>query len=132
MGKAPVAIGAFSVLAAAIAFAAGITLIWPGGPVDVIWAIRQDEAHRQMVALGWPAGLGLWLVAAVAIATAAGSFRQRRWAWWLAVVALSINGLSDVARLATGGIIEGIAGALIAGVLLWWLTRDGVRAQFSA
>ena len=104
------------------------------GLADILWRIVcAGEGMRQAeTALGWPAGLGLWLVAAVAIATAAGSFRQRRWAWWLAVVALSTNGLSDVARLATGGIIEGIAGALIAGVLLWWLTRDGVRAQFSA
>jgi len=130
MRKAPVAIGVFSALAAAIALAAGITLIWPGGPVDVIWAVRQDDAHQQMVALGWPAGLGLWLVAAAAIATAVGSFRQRRWAWWLAVVALSVNGLSDLARLATGGIVEAIVGAVIAGVLLLWLTRPGVREQF--
>lgn len=131
MRKAPVAIGAFSVLAAVIALAAGITLIWPGGPVDIIWAIRQDDAHQQMVAFGWPAGLGLWVVGAVALATAIGSFQHRGWAWWLAVIALSVNGLADLARLASGGIIEGLAGVAIAGVLLFWLTRRNVRAQFA-
>jgi hypothetical protein len=131
MRLAPILIGAFSLLAAAIAIAAGITLIWPGSAVDVIWSIRQDDTHQKMVALGWPAGLGLWLLGAVALATAVGSFGQRRWAWWLAIVTLSVNGLSDVARMAMGGVVEGLAGAAIAALILFWLTRPKVRAQFS-
>jgi hypothetical protein len=60
-----------------------------------------------------------------------GSFGQRRWAWWLAIATLSVNGLSDVARMAMGGVVEGLAGAAIAALILFWLTRPKVRAQFS-
>jgi hypothetical protein len=127
---APVVVGVLSVLAALIAAAAGTTLLFPGGPLDVIWMIRSDDVHQQMLALGWPVGAGLWLVAAVGVATAVGSFAAMRWAWWLAVVALAVNGLSDLGRLALGGILEGVLGAVIAGVLLFVLTRPGVRSQF--
>jgi len=130
MRAAPALIGAASVLAAGIALAAGITLIWPGGPVDVIWSIRQDDTHQRMVALGWPAGLGLWAVGLVALATAFGSFMRRRWAWWLAAAALGVNGVADLARLAMGGVVEGGAGVVIAALILFWLTRPKVRAQF--
>jgi hypothetical protein len=129
--SAPAVVGAFSLLAAVIALAAGTTLIWPGGPVDVIWAIRQDDTHAKMVALGWPAGLGLWVVGLVALATAVGSLQQRQWAWWLAAATLAVNGVSDLARMAMGGMVEGAAGVVIAGLILFWLTRPGVRGQFA-
>ena len=131
MRLASAIVGALSLLAAAIALAAGTTLVWPGGPVDVIWAIRQDDTHAKMVALGWPAGLGLWVVAAVAVVTAIGSFQHRRRAWWLAAVALAVNGVSDLARIAMGGVVEGAIGVVIAGAILFWLTRPGVRGQFA-
>jgi hypothetical protein len=128
---APNLVGAFSVLAALIAGTAGATLLFPGTPLDVIWAIRSDAVHAQMLALGWLAGAGLWLVALVAIATALGSFGRRRWAWWIAAVGMIANCLSDLVRLAGGGIIEGLLGLLIAGSILFWLTRPKVRAEFS-
>jgi hypothetical protein len=131
MRMAPAIVGAFSLLAGAIAVAAGTTLIWPGSPVDVIWSIRNDDTHAQMVALGPAAGLGLWVVAAVALATAIGSFQQRRWAWWLAVAALAVNAVSDVARMAMGGVLEGAIGVVIAGAILFWLTRPGARGQWA-
>lgn len=128
---APAVVGVFSLLVVAIAFAAGTTLLWPGGPVDIIWAIRQDDTHAKMVALGWPAGLGLWGLGVVALATAIGGFQRRRWAWWLAVATLAVNGVSDLARVAMGGVLEGVAGVVIAGAILFWLTRPRVRGQFS-
>jgi hypothetical protein len=127
---APVLVGGFSVVAALIAAAAGTTLLFPGGPVDVIWRIRTDDTHNKMLALGWPVGVGLWLVAVIALATSIGGFQQRRWAWWLAVAALAVNAVSDAARIAMGGVVEGLVGVVIAGLILWWLTRPSTRGQF--
>jgi hypothetical protein len=84
-----------------------------------------------MLALGWPVGAGLWVIAAVGIACAIGSLQRRRWAWWIAAAAMGANILSDLVRLAMGGVIEGLFGVVIAGLILFWLTRPGVRAQFS-
>jgi hypothetical protein len=129
--SATILVGAFSLLVTAIAAAAGTTLLWPGGPIDVIWSIRNDDTHAKMLALGWPVGAGLWVLAVVALALAVGSFAQRRWAWWLAAAGISVNGVADLGRLATGGIVEGLVGAVIAGLILFWLTRPTVRVQFS-
>lgn len=129
--SATILVGAFSSLAAVIAFAAGATLIWPGSGVDAIWAIRQDDTHAKMLALGWPVGAGLWVLAVIALALMVGSFAQRRWAWWLAVAGIAVNGLADLGRLATGGILEGLLGAVIAGLIVVALCWPGVRAQFS-
>ena len=125
-----VVVGVFSLLAAAIAAAAGTTLLWPNGPLDIIWSIRNDDTHARMLALGWPVGAGLWLLAVVGIVLAIGSFQQRRWAWWMAVAVLTVNGLSDLGRVVTGGIVEGLVGVGVAGLILFWLTRPGLRAQF--
>ena len=128
--SATILVGMFSSLATVIAFAAGATLIWPGSGVDTIWAIRNDDTHAKMLALGWPGGLGLWTLSALALALMVGSFSQRRWAWWAAAVGISLNGLADLGRLATGGIFEGVFGAAVAGLILFWLTRRSVRGQF--
>jgi hypothetical protein len=128
---APMVVGVCSLLAAAIALAAGTTLIWPGGPVDIIWSIRNDDTHAKMLALGRPVGVGLWGLAVAALILAVGSFAQRRWAWWLAVVGIALNGIADLGRIATGGLMEGLAGVVIAGLILLWLTRRGVQAQFA-
>lgn len=127
---APIIVSVLALLAAAIAVAAGVTLLWPGTPLDVIWSIRTDDAHQQMLALGWPVGAGLWLVGLVAVVLAVGSLQRRRWAWWLAVAGLAVNGLSDLARLPMGQVAEGLIGVAIAGVLLALLVWPRVRTQF--
>jgi len=129
--SATILVGVFSSLAAVIAFAAGATLIWPGSGVDTIWAIRQDDTHAKMLALGWPVGAGLWVLAVVALVLTYGALARYRWAWWLATAGIAVNGLADLGRLATGGVVEGLVGVAIAGLILFWLTRPGVRAQFT-
>jgi hypothetical protein len=128
--SATILVGVFSLLAAAIAAAAGTTLIRPDGPLDIIWSIRNDDTHAKMLALGWPVGVGLWLLAIVALVLAWGSFGQRRWAWWITVIGITVNGAADLGRIATGGYVEGLVGVVIAGLILFWLTRRGVRTQF--
>lgn len=129
--SATILVGVFASLAAVIAFAAGATLIWPGSGIDAIWAIRNDDTHAKMLALGWPAGAGLWLLALVALTLMVGSFARARWAWWVATAGIALNGVADLGRMATGGIVEGLVGVVIAGLILSWLTRPSVRSQFT-
>ena len=131
MSKAPLAVGIFSLLAALIAGAASVTLLRPGTALDAIWGIRQDDVHRQMLALGWPVGTGLAVLSIVAIFIAVGSFRGRRWAWIAAIVALSVNGMADLFRLATGQVVEGMIGFIVAGLIVLALCWPSVRVQFS-
>ena len=54
---APAVVGVFSLLVVAIAFAAGTTLLWPGGPVDGTEAPVPDfdpaAAGKLLDAAGW-------------------------------------------------------------------------------
>jgi len=123
-------VGVFTRPAAGIAAAAGMTLIWPHGPLDVIWSIRTDDTHAKTLALGWTVVAGLWLLGLIALGLAIGSFIRRRWAWWLAVAGIAVNGVAHVGRLAVGGVVEGLVGVAIAALIVFWLTRPGVRLQF--
>lgn len=131
MRIAPTLLGGFSLVAGAIAGAAALSLLWSGGPFEWMWRLRSPEVHAQMLALGWPVGLVLALVALIALATGIGGFQRRRWAWVIAVVGLAVNGLADVVRLAMGQIIEGVAGVVIAGLILLLLLLPSVRHQFT-
>jgi len=131
VNKAPIAVGLFSLMAALIAGAASITLLWPGTPLDLIWGIRHDDVHQRMLAMGWPVGVGLMALGGFAIVIAIGSFEGRRWAWLAAIAALSVNGLADLFRLATGQVVEGMIGFLVAGLIVVALIWPSVRMQFS-
>ena len=131
MNKAPLAVGFFSLLAALIAGAASITLLWPGTALDVIWGIRRDDVHQQMLAMGWPVGVGLIVVGVLAVVIATGSFQRRRWAWLAAIAALGVDGVADLFRLATGQVVEGMIVFLVAGLIVLALIWPSVRMQFS-
>jgi hypothetical protein len=122
--------GVFAIIAALILLASSVTLLAPGAtPLDGMWIIKPAE-YQQLLVLGPLAGAGFLALAVVAIAETFGALGRRRWAWWVAVVALAVNGLSDAARLFTGDVLEGIAAAAIAGAILWWFARPEVRTQF--
>jgi hypothetical protein len=106
-----------------------MSLLFPGGWLAVIWAIKPHE-YRQLLAFGWLAGAGFLLLAAVLGVASWGCFHRRRWGWLLAVILIGINAAGDAARVAMGELVEGMTGVVIASALLWWLTRDAVRARF--
>jgi hypothetical protein len=123
-------VGIFALLVGLIAAVVGVTLAWPGGPLEPIWRIRSDDVHAQMLAVGWPAWAGLWAIGAIALAAGIGGLQRRRWAWAIAVGGIAVNGVGDVVQLFLGRIVEGTVGVVIAGLILLLLTRPGVSAQF--
>ena len=125
----PAAAGGFFALASAITLVVTITLLRPGGPLDGVWRVK-PAAHAQLLAIGPLAGLGFLGFSAVAAATSLGCFQHRRWAWRLAIAVFVLNGLSDAARIPFGAVAEGVLGAAATGLIVWWLTRPGVRALF--
>jgi hypothetical protein len=125
----PVIAGVLSALSSLILIVSAITIFAPKTPLSRMWDIKPAE-YQQLLALGWPVGAGFLVIAAIAILTAVGVFRRRRWGWALAVLAIGINCLSDAARALLGSPVEGMAGVLAAGLVLWWLLRPAVRAQF--
>jgi hypothetical protein len=109
---------------------AGASLAWPNGPLAVMWRVKPDE-YRQLLAMGPWVPVGFFMLSALMAATAFGTWKRRRWGWWLAVIIFAVNGLSDLARAASGAYWEGLFGAAIAALILWWLFRPGVRGMFN-
>jgi uncharacterized membrane protein YccC len=52
------------------------------------------------------------------------------WGWWLAIVIFAANGIGDVLQFVMGRLLEGAFGVVVAGALVFWLTRPSVRAAF--
>jgi hypothetical protein len=125
----PVVAGSFATIATMLLMASAVTILWPETPLSRMWDLKPAE-YRQLLGMGWPVAIGFLVVAVAAAFTAVGMFGRRRWAWWLAVAGLTVNGLSDAVRIVLGSPLEGAVGVLGAGLVLWWLLRPAVRAQF--
>ena len=61
---------------------------------------------------------------------AIGWFRRRRWGWGLAVTIIALNMVGDIVNVIRGEGLKGAVGVAIAGMLLVYLTRRGVRNYF--
>lgn len=108
---------------------AAITLLWSGTTLDKGWELN-PVAHRQLAAVGKPAGL-LFIALGVSLAIAAlGWFKHRRWGWLLAVVIIAVQLAGDLGNAFLGQRVRGGFGAIIAGALLIYLIRPGLRRQF--
>src|SRR5436190_12029567 len=114
----PTIAGVLSCVSAVIAATAAVTLLAPDTPLGAIWSIKPVE-YAQLRSLGPLVGVGFVALALVAVVAAWGAFRRRRWAWWLIVIALAINALSDAFRAVRGDVLEGALGVVIAGAILW-------------
>jgi hypothetical protein len=123
------AIGVFLFFGAAMALLAGTTLIWRGTVLDRIWALNAG-AYAQLAPYGKVIGVPfLGLSAALAVA-GAGWFRRRVWGWRLAVAIIAMQVLGDLVNALMGQWVQGGVGVIVAGGLLFYLTRCRVRAAF--
>lgn len=123
------AFGVFLFVGAAMALFAAITLLWSGTAMDKAWELN-PVAHRQLAAVGKPAGL-LFIALGVALGLAAlGWFKRRRWGWLLAVIIIAIQLAGDLGNAVLGQRLRGGFGAIIAGALLFYLIRPSLREQF--
>jgi len=108
---------------------AGTTLVFPGTILDRVWHLN-PVAYAQLAPLGAPVGIVFLLLALVLAAAATGWRRRRRWGWVLAVIIISIQLLGDFVNLLRGDLLRGAVGVVIAGSLLFYMTRHRVREAF--
>jgi hypothetical protein len=124
-----VAIGIFFLFGATIAAFAAVTLLKPGTALDRLWVLNKT-GHVQLASLGEAAGLGFVVLSALMCAAAVGWFRRRYWGWLLGTTIIAINAADDLINGARGEWLKGAVGVAIAGLLLFYMTRSGVRNYF--
>jgi hypothetical protein len=122
-------IGAFFVFGAIMATYAGVTLLWPGTYLDRIWQLNPN-AHIQLQAMGRLAGIPFLILVIALLLAAIGWFRRRYWGWLLGVAIVAMNLLGDIGNLLMGERLKAMVGLIIAGLLLYYLTRPRVRTYF--
>jgi hypothetical protein len=108
---------------------AGTTLVWPGSALDHAWALN-PRAYRELVPLGWKAGVPFLLLGATLFAAVVGWFRRRLWGWRLAVVLIAAQVIGNTVNLLLGHVAEGVSGVVVAGALLAYLLLPRVITVF--
>ena len=123
------AIGAFFFFGATMAAYAAFTLMCPGTILDEGWKLN-PSAHVQMAAFGKAAGIPFVVLAVALFLAGVGWFRRGYWGWILGVSIVATNLLGDLVNALRGEWLKGGVGVLIAGALLFYLTRPRVRSYF--
>ena len=124
-------IGVFFVFGATMAAYAAVTLLLPGTFLDALWALN-PHGRAELVPFSKIAAPAFMILSAALAATAVGWFRRRYWGWFLGAAMIAINAAADLINLGLGQHLKGAVGAAIAGLLLFYLTRSGVRDYFAA
>ena len=124
-----VPIGAFFVFGATMASYAVVTLLFPGTFLDALWVLNK-RGHEGLAALGALAAVPFLILSPTLALAALGWFRRRRWGWVLGVTIIGINMAGDLSQIVFGERLKGAVGVVIAGMLLVYMTRRGVRNYF--
>ena len=124
-----VAIGVFFVFGATMAAYAAATLLKPRTVLDRLWVLNKP-GHAQLASLGKGVALGFVVLSALLCAAAVGWFRRRYWGWVLGATIIAINAAGDLINGVRGEWRKGAVGVVIAGLLLFYMTRSGVRKYF--
>ena len=124
-----VPIGAFFVFGTTMSAYAAVTLLKPGTVLDQLWTLNKT-GHAQLASLGKSAGAGFTVLAALMCATAVGWFRRRYWGWLLGTTIIAANAVGDLINGVRGEWLKGAVGVAIAGLLLFCMTRSGIRNYF--
>jgi uncharacterized membrane protein (DUF2068 family) len=123
-------IGAFFVFGATMSAYAAVTLLIPGTFLDALWVLN-EQGHAGLAELGRGAGLLFIVLSALLALAAVGWFRRQTWGWMLGVVIVALNIAGDIVNIFRGEGLKGVVGVGIAGVLLIYMTRAGVRNYFT-
>lgn len=86
--------------------------------------------HIQLAAMGRFVGILFFFLAGVLLPAAIAWFRRRYWGWLLVVAIIGVNLVGGAGNLLLGERLKGVVGILIAGSLLYYLTRAPVREFF--
>ena len=87
--------------------------------------------HDGLRSLGALAIVGMAALSVTMVITAVGFITRRRWAWRLAVVGLIVNAAGDLLTAVATGEPRTLIGVPVAGLIVWWLTRQELRSRFS-
>ena len=71
------------------------------------------------------------LVGILYLATGIGFFRGDGWARMLGILVSLLSLVRDLVEAATGGVVFAIPGIVVAGIILYYLTRPEVKAWFT-
>jgi hypothetical protein len=123
------AIGAFFLFGATMAGYAAVTLLKPGTVLDGLWVLNKT-GHAQLASLGKSAGFGFIVLSLLLCAASVGWFQRRYWGWVLGTTIIAINAVGDLINSALGEWLKGAVGVAIAGLLLIYMTRPGLRNYF--
>lgn len=123
-------VAVFFAIATCILVGVGLTLLTPGSKLEIIWRIYPARRALLMPYRFW-LGPGFLLLAIVMASASIGCFRHRIWGWWLAMGIFLVNGLSDAVQILLGRFLEGGIGVLVAGAVLFYLSRPKVRGAFT-
>jgi len=109
---------------------AAITLLVPGTFLDVLWGLNK-RGHEGLAGMGRMAAIPFCVLSPMLALAAVGWFRRRRWGWVLGVTIIAINLAGDLGQIFFGERWKGAVGVVIAGALLFYLARHGVRSYFA-
>lgn len=124
-----VAIGAFFLGGGALATLAGVTLLFPGSFLNVIWVLN-PAAYAEMAPNARVAGALFPLLGLLLGLAGIGWLKRRFWGWRLGTVLIAVNLIGDAIRFALGSWLEGGVGILIAGLLLTYMMSRRMRSWF--
>ena len=124
-------VGVFLLFGAAMALLAGTTLIWRGSALDRMWVLNAS-AYEQLSAFGKTIGVPFLVLSVALLAAGVGWFRRRLWGWRLAAAIIATQVFGNAVSIIMGHFTRGAAGVTIAGALLFYLLRPGVRSAFTA
>jgi hypothetical protein len=125
-------IGVFFHFGATMATFAAITLAFPGTVLDQAWKLN-PEGHAGLASLGRIMAFPFLLLAGALFLAGIGWFRMRVWGWMLGIALIAINLAGDLFNLLfRHELVKGVVGVVIAGLLLFYMSRSKVRTYFRA
>jgi len=125
-----VPLGVFFFFGATMATFAAVTLAIPGTVLDQVWKLN-PAGHAGLAPLGRIMAVPFLFLALVLLVAGIGWLRRRSWGWALGFVVITVNLVGDIFNLVVRREwTKGAVGVAIAGLLLIYMTRSGVRNYF--
>jgi hypothetical protein len=122
-------IGAFFYFGSLMAAFAAVTLFHSGSWLDRLWALNRP-AYTALAALGRIVVAPFAVLSVVLFLAGVGWFRRRYWGWLLGTTVIATNLAGDFIHSLLGDWLRSGIGIIIAGLLLFYLTRPAVRTYF--
>jgi len=123
-------VGIFLIFASCMSALARSLLVFPGTVLDSLWLLN-PLAHETLSSHGSAFGPLFFLLSVTLMVTSIGWFRRCLWAWRLAVIIIATQILGDIINLGRRDFLRGGMGVAIAGLLMVYLLRPSVRAEFA-